>query len=170
MIKIRAIILLLSISWLQTHGYSTHSLTTLQKSSALSASSDNHVSPAVLSAAVTSFASSSIALWSEASVILTGCGPLVTNDVVERASYWIVLLVAGSCWFCRLAFGQSLSTILNLDSEKPLLLVAEILAYVAVLGSIVALSSQTVQGAQMDGLSGINIEYCQSRQSFQSIL
>jgi hypothetical protein len=177
MIKIRAILVLLSISWLQTHAFSTHTLTTPHKLSALSASSDNQDPPAVLSAAIISCVSSSIVLWSEASVILTGCGPLVLNDtlftlndIAERTAYWIVLLAASSFWFCRLAFqGQSLSTILNLDPKQPLL-VAEVLAYVAVLGAVVALSNQAMQGAQMDGLSGIDIEYCKSRQSFQFIL
>lgn len=142
---------------------------TFHKCTAL-ASSKNQQEPIVLLGAAVSFASSSVVLWSEASVVLTGCGPLNLNDTLERSTYWITLLVAGSCWFCRLAFqGQSLSSILDLDSKR-LVLSVEILSYVAVLGAIVALGTQTMQGSQMDGLSGIDIEYCRSIQSFQSVL
>jgi hypothetical protein len=46
----------------------------------------------------------------------------------------------------------------------------EWVSYLAVLGAVVALTTQTLSGAQMDGLSGINLEYCKSQQGFQENL
>jgi hypothetical protein len=117
-------------------------------------------------AAVLSYASPSIVLWSETAVILSGCGPVELSDAFERTSYWLVLIVAGCCWFCRIAFSQSMGTVLDLDpSTTKLVQVAEMISYISVLGAVLALLSQAIQGTQMDGLSGIDIEYCRALQS-----
>ena len=135
----------------------------------------------VTAAARTSYTASAIVLWSEIAVIQTGCGPLVLNDTVERTAYWVVLVIAGVCWFSRiiaLGGGPSLAEVVA-DAfgrdvrnriEVLLLISIELVSYMAVLGAVIALTTQSLSGAQMDGLSGINLEYCKSLQGFQENL
>jgi hypothetical protein len=66
---------------------------------------------AVASTSIVTLICSSIVLWSEASILLSGCGPLQLNNAVERTPYWVVLIVASGCWFCRVAFGESLAAV-----------------------------------------------------------
>lgn len=107
--------------------------------------------------------------WSEASVIATGCGQLALADWLERSAYGVVLVVAGSCWFCRLAFGQSLATITRFRGALLAFLAAEALSYLSVVGALVALASQVLNGSQMDGLSGIDIEMCRTTPDISSV-
>ena len=54
------------------------------------------------------FAFSLGVLWSEYSVILTGCGPLNFSDTLERICYQGVIVVAGIALFNRIVTGKSL--------------------------------------------------------------
>jgi hypothetical protein len=123
--------------------------------------------------------SSSVVIWSEASVILSGCGPLQLSDTIERACYLMVLSVASICWFCRLAFQRSVDGII-LEQQTAdaaiqpeiltqLIRIAEAFCYIAVLGAVLALLVQVLNGAQMDGLSGIDVQLCQTRLSFDAL-
>lgn len=81
----------------------------------------------------------------------------------------MVLIVASTCWFCRVAFQKSLASILEQDfgeSSKMttmLLQWIEIVVYSATLGALVAFLSQVLNGSTMDGLSGIDLEYCRTK-------
>lgn len=116
-----------------------------------------------------------VVLWSESSIYLSSCGPLQLPDIIERTAYWMVLLVACIFWFCRVAFQQSLVDTLQAQrkislstTSSNLVRLAEAMAFVAVLGAIVALSHQILMGAKMDGLSGIDEELCRTRHEFQT--
>ena len=113
-------------------------------------------------------------LWSEYSVVMTGCGPQLLPDVVERSCYLGALVVAGLSVFTRIVTGWSdLATIIgnndmiqkrNKDAVIFRIKAAEWMSLLAVGGAFVALASQTINGEQMDGLSGINIEMCRAIQ------
>ena len=120
---------------------------------------------------VTSMFSSMITLWSEYSVLMTGCGPLSLPDWLERSSYLGVLVVAGLSVFVRIVSGgQSLSIIykdnMGSSSEKynQYVSLVENLSLVVVVGAFAALGMQSIKGEQMDGLSGINIDMCRAIQ------
>ena len=44
---------------------------------------------------------------------------------------------------------------------------AEILSLLAVLGAVVVLGNQMIRGETMDGMSGIDLDKCRARQSFE---
>lgn len=113
-------------------------------------------------------------LWSEYSVLMTGCGPRSLPDALERGSYLSVLVVAGLSVFVRIVSGgQSLSQIYNNNTIKSdmkynlFVNLVENLSLLAVAGAFAALSAQSMNGEQMDGLSGVNVEMCRAiQQSF----
>lgn len=122
--------------------------------------------------------------WSEVAVYQTGCGPLSLPDLLERGCYLGVLVVSGLSVFLRMALQQSQTDLVVLpdptstsnnesDSNtasilRLLLQSTEILAIFAVVGAVVVLGNQMVNGETMDGLSGIDLEKCRARQSFSS--
>ena len=58
-------------------------------------------------------------LWSEYSVLHTGCGPKSLSDALERGSYLGVLVVAGLSVFVRIVSeGQSLSNVYKNIASK----------------------------------------------------
>ena len=120
---------------------------------------------------LTSMLSSLITLWSEYSVLMTGCGPLSLPDWLERSSYLGVLVVAELSVFVRIVSGgQSLSSIyednMNRSSEKynQYVSLVENVSLLVVVGAFVALGMQSIKGEQMDGLSGINVDMCRAIQ------
>jgi hypothetical protein len=117
-------------------------------------------------------------LWSEYSVITTGCGPLDLSDFLERFCYQADITCAGLYLFSRIAFGRNVATILI--EEEPfgyplqgltLLQVtwAEWLAFGSVVGAFLALSFQVANGAAMDGLTGIDVEICRNMRDFRNL-
>ena len=140
---------------------------------------DNDDAPLLWTAiSATSITSSVVTLWSETSIFLSGCGPIELPDVVERVSYQAVILVAGVCWFTRLAFQRDpnsfLLTVATKNSDntwiRRQLQITEFLLYLAVVGAVVVLLNQIENGAQMDGLSGIDIGMCKARHDFSSFV
>ena len=111
-------------------------------------------------------------LWSEYAVITTGCGPLNFSDILERICYQGVILSAGASLFTRIVTsGKDLTTYINEDyfgegmlAEATLIQVraAEWLSVLAVVGAFASLAVQIVNGEQMDGLSGIDVEMCRA--------
>jgi hypothetical protein len=103
-------------------------------------------------------------MWSEYSVLTTGCGPMQLSDTLERGCYLGVLFVAGLSVFVRIVSGgQSLSDVYknNIDNNfNVYFMLVESLSLVAVLGAFIALNMQSIKGEQMDGLSGINVDMC----------
>ena len=124
---------------------------------------------------ITSILASIGTIWSEYTVFMTGCGPLSLPDVVERSCYLGVLVIAGSSVFARivtggsgLAIAISGNGIANENSNTNIVLqqirLAEWLSLLAIAGAFVALGSQTINGEQMDGMSGINVDMCRAIQ------
>ncbi len=107
-------------------------------------------------------------IWSEYSVLTTGCGPMQLSDTLERGCYLGVLFVAGLSVFVRIVSGgKSLSDVYknNIDNNfNPYVMLVESLSLVAVLGAFIALTMQSIKGEQMDGLSGINVDMCRAIQ------
>ena len=119
-------------------------------------------------------------LWSEYSIIRTGCGPRSLPDVVERSCYLGALAGAGSSVFLRIVSGNGLATVIDSSIEKKrsddtsiddtsgiilqIMIAVEYLSLMVVAGAFVALGSQTIHGEQMDGMSGINIDMCKAIQ------
>ena len=109
-------------------------------------------------------------IYSEVSVIQTGCGPSLLPDIIERSCYLGVLVFAGLSVFLRIVTGSGVAdAIINTKDDKDdtslqLFRLVEYLSLLAVLGAFVSLGSQTINGEQMDGMSGINVEMCKAIQ------
>ena len=84
-------------------------------------------------------------------------------------------MIAGSSVFARivtggsgLAIAISGNGIANENSNTNIVLqqirLAEWLSLLAIAGAFVALGSQTINGGQMDGMSGINVDMCRAIQ------
>lgn len=107
-------------------------------------------------------------LWSEFSVMTTGCGPLNFSDALERICYQGVIVVAGTALFLRIVTRVDLATNCSdyfgevMETTMLQVKVAEYLSLLAVVGAFVALAVQSATGAQMDGMSGIDIELCRA--------
>jgi hypothetical protein len=97
-------------------------------------------------------------LWSEYSVILTGCGPPQLADVFERGCYLSTLGLAGLSVFLRIITGE------GIGSNNKLLRTAETMSLFAAFAAFVVLGAQEYKGEQMDGLSGINVDMCRALQ------
>ena len=109
-------------------------------------------------------------IYSELSVIQTGCGPSLLPDIIERSCYLGVLVIAGLSVFLRIVTGSGLAdSIINTQDDKDIISLqlfrsVEYLSLLAVFGAFISLGSQTINGEQMDGMSGINVEMCKAIQ------
>eukprot|EP00980_Cylindrotheca_fusiformis_P029041 scaffold22701_cov123-Cylindrotheca_fusiformis.AAC.20 len=107
-------------------------------------------------------------LWSEYSIIMTGCGPLNFSDTLERICYQGVIVLAGTALFNRIVTGNGLDTSAN-EFFGPLedftlfqVRWAEYAASLAAVGAFAALGFQYSRDANMDGLSGIDVAMCRA--------
>lgn len=109
-------------------------------------------------------------LYSEYSIIMTGCGPPDFGDTLERICYQGVIVYAGLALFNRIVtqFNSGLEDTAN-NMYGPLqpstlwqIRIAEYLSALAVFGAFVALQIQYSNGVSMDGLSGIDINMCRA--------
>jgi hypothetical protein len=112
-----------------------------------------------------SLCGSSGVFWSEWAVFQTGCGPLYLPDWLERSCYLDVLVVSGLSTFLRIVFRQGLSSWAR-DSWRQAEQACELMAWLAVLGAVIVLVNQMLNGEAMDGLSGIDLEKCRAKQAF----
>lgn len=115
-------------------------------------------------------------LWSEYSVITTGCGPFQLSDSLERSCYLGTLVVAGLSVFARIVTRKSMSDFIShfvngdkrIGDDMPfslgLIQIAENVSLFAVLMAFISLGVQEYKGERMDGLSGINIDMCRATQ------
>ena len=112
-------------------------------------------------------------IYSEITVIQTGCGPPLLPNTIERSCYLCVLVIAGSSIFLRIVTGSGLADAILVNTESQddkddkslqLFRLVEYLSLLAVLGAFISLGSQTINGEQMDGMSGINVEMCKAIQ------
>lgn len=160
-----------------THRWLPRTATTSRTSTALAYQPSRYDS-LVSGIAEISLGASLCVLWSEYSVITTGCGPLDLSDFLERLCYQADITCAGLYLFSRIAFGRNVATILI--EEEPfgyplqgltLLQVtwAEWLAFGSIVGAFLALSFQVANGAAMDGLSGIDVEMCRNMRDFRNL-
>ena len=107
-------------------------------------------------------------LWSEYSIMMTGCGPLNFSDFLERICYQGVIVLAGLALFNRIVTRSSLEETVNgyfgplLDSTLWQLRAAEYVSALAVIGAFLALAVQYQSGANMQGLSGIDVGLCRA--------
>jgi hypothetical protein len=112
--------------------------------------------------------------WSEMAIFQTGCGPLSMPDWLERSAYLGVLVVSGLSLFWRIVtFGDEglasiLSSSTNSTTRRTFLQGVEALTFLAVSGAIIVLANQALNGETMDGLSGIDLQMCATRQAFLS--
>lgn len=109
-------------------------------------------------------------LWSEYSIIWTGCPPADLSDFLERLCYQGVIISSGLALFNRIVTrGRSLKEVSD-DVWGPLddstLIQVEIAEYtsaIAALGAFIALGIQIyIRQANMDGLSGIDVDLCRA--------
>jgi len=107
-------------------------------------------------------------LWSEYSIIVTGCGPLNFSDTLERICYQGVIILSCLAVFNRIVTGKGLDDS-SIDFFGPLehftliqVKIAEYVSLLAVLGAFVALAFQESRGVDMDGLSGIDVDMCRA--------
>lgn len=107
-------------------------------------------------------------LWSEYSIIGTGCGPLGFSDTLERICYQGVIVLSGIALFNRIVTTKSLETTVDelfgplLDVTLLQVRIAEYASALAVVGAIAALAVQYQSGANMSGLSGIDESLCRA--------
>jgi hypothetical protein len=109
-------------------------------------------------------------LWSEYSIILTGCGPYNFSDFLERICYQGVIVLSGLALFNRIVTGgrqgldETIDDLFGPLQEWTLLQVkaAELAVTLAVLGAFIALAVQYQSGTNMDGLSGIDVGFCRA--------
>ena len=111
-------------------------------------------------------------LWSEYSVITTGCGPLHLSDGLERFCYQAVLVAAAIIVFQRIVTQKDTVTLVQEyygtleDFTLVQVRAAEWLSMLAVLGAFVAIGFQVYNGNQMDELSGIDVQLCRAKRDF----
>lgn len=128
---------------------------------------------AIISCAALALTGTAGVFWSEVSIFQTGCGPLAMPDWLERSCYLDVLFVSGWSVFLRIVFaGTRIADLVLTNREetlwsKQLIQFAEYAAFLAVLGAVLALGNQMINGERMDGLSGIDLERCRARQIFE---
>ena len=107
-------------------------------------------------------------MWSEYNIIQTGCGPLNFSDTLERICYQGVIVLMAVALFNRIVARQSLEKTVGdffgplLDSTLIQIRLAEIATAIAVVGAFIALGVQYQSGANMDGMSGIDISFCKA--------
>jgi len=121
-------------------------------------------------------------LFSELSILQTGCGPSNFSDTLERICYQGVILFAGLALFNRIVntninnyFNDNASdrtTDLSMAAENYFgtleeftlwqVRVSEWTSGVAVVGAFVSLCVQEGRGVNIDGLSGIDVDMCRA--------
>ena len=99
---------------------------------------------------------------------ITGCGPPNFSDTLERICYQGVIVVAGMALFNRIVTRKGLEESV-VQVFGPLeyftliqVQIAEYASALAVIGAFVALGFQYSRGADMDGLSGIDVAMCRA--------
>ena len=82
-----------------------------------------------------------------------------------------MLVIAGLSVFLRIVTGSGVADaiITNTEDDKDdtslqIFRSVEYLSLIVVFGAFVSLGSQTINGEQMDGMSGINVEMCKAIQ------
>lgn len=108
-------------------------------------------------------------LWSEYSIIMTGCGPLNFSDTLERICYQGVIVLSGLLVFNRIVTGGKGLDDSSVDFFGPLedftliqVRAAEYASLLAVFGAFVALALQESRGINLEGLSGIDVAMCRA--------
>ncbi|CAJ1931129.1 unnamed protein product [Cylindrotheca closterium] len=108
-------------------------------------------------------------LWSEFFIAFTGCGPTNFSDTLERICYQGVIVLAGVALFNRIVTGGKDLEKSAEDVFGPLesftliqVQIAEYSSALAVVGAFVALGFQYSRGADIDGLSGIDVAMCRA--------
>jgi len=121
-----------------------------------------------------SFAFSLGVLWSEYSIIRTGCGPIDLSDTLEKICYQGVIISTGMTWFLWIITGgiRLDVTVENMFGplEESTLLQVRIVEWtnlLTVLFAFLALGLQEYRGIHMDGLSGINVDMCRAIRDLQ---
>lgn len=110
-------------------------------------------------------------LWSELSIIVTGCGPTQFSDFLERLCYQGVIVYAGVALFNRIVLRQDLSNTVSdyygelMESTLIQVKIAEWASAISVIGAFAAITVQIVKGNDMSGLSGIDVEMCRAIQN-----
>ena len=90
------------------------------------------------------------------------------SDTLERICYQGVIVLMAVALFNRIVTRQSLDRTVEdflgplLDSTLIQIRFAEITTVIAVLGAFVAQGVQYQSGANMDGLSGIDVSFCRA--------
>lgn len=114
-------------------------------------------------------ASAAVLLWSEASIAITRCGPILLPDALERSAYVSTFIIASGTNLSRIIFGSSMTELLMGDGigetvlGKRLFGSMEVLSVVSVLGAFALLAWQVLNGdafADGAGLSGIDVRWC----------
>ena len=114
-------------------------------------------------------ASAAVLLWSEASIAMTRCGPVLLPDFVERSAYVSIFIIVSGTNLSRIIFGSSMTEVLMGDAigettaGKNLFGSMEVLAVASVLGAFALLAWQVLNGdafADGAGLSGIDVRWC----------
>ena len=120
----------------------------------------------VTGSSVATIVSSMLVMWSEYSVVRTGCGPFALADWLEESSYYLVLVFA-SLWIWNTILGKVMPgfSILLFEEkymENLVLRAALWSSSAAVVGAFLALGFQYIRGANMDAYTGIDVEYCKA--------
>ena len=118
--------------------------------------------------------SSLVLIWSEISIALTRCGPLLLPDAIERAAYLAVFIIASGTNLSKIIFGESMTQMLLADDnssgcasrgirtyirvgrfafhvenhplERQLFVLMETLAFVSIMGAFGVLAWQVMNG------------------------
>ena len=112
-------------------------------------------------------------MWSEYSVMRTGCGPMDLSDNLERLCYEIVIVASGVMLFTRILTRKSLvqnseDVFGNLEYYTLFQVkLSEYFTFVAIVGAFVALYIQSINGVQAEGLTGIDVDMCRAIQSLK---
>ena len=115
--------------------------------------------------AVFGIISALIMLWSEASIAVTRCGPVLLPDSVEKSSYISVFVLASGSNLSRIIFGSGMSNLIPVgDDEKRLFRFMEAAVFFSILGAFGVLGLQVSNSdAFADGacMTGIDVRRCQ---------
>uniref|UniRef100_A0A7S2XLY7 Uncharacterized protein n=1 Tax=Attheya septentrionalis TaxID=420275 RepID=A0A7S2XLY7_9STRA len=113
-------------------------------------------------------------LWSEYAILTTGCGPVDLSDGLERFCFQAVIAFGAIMIFSRIIFSKDLEAVTQNyfdytleDSTMIQVRWAEWLTLVSILGAFVALFVQFSMGANMDGMSGIDVGMCRALQELR---
>lgn len=110
--------------------------------------------------------SSLILFWSEESIALTRCGPILLSDKIESTSYIVTFIIASGSNLSRIIYGSSLTKLILEEEEgfsKAIFRASEMLSIMAILGAFSVFAWQIFTGdafADGAGLSGIDVRWC----------